>query len=211
MATENTLRRDHAGGAGGLVFRPDARPHPVLVTDEDADHPFYPANQFLGQTALEPRASGSGVDWQAEIDATARAIIMKRTFVTLIMQLQDGLAVRQYGDPAQDASAPDSQQFEPAATLAKLHTSNARDSLVAQMLAAGLTGRVFDIRGLHDPAVVTTIFRVVIEAGKLRPLPLRRTKDWLEVLMETTTLIATFGLLAFMIERLTNGVAIVLG
>ncbi len=38
-----------------------------------------------------------------------------------------------------------------------------------------------------------------------------RTRDWMEALMETTTLVVTFGLLAFLVERLTNGVAIVLG
>lgn len=36
-------------------------------------------------------------------------------------------------------------------------------------------------------------------------------KNWLEVLMDTTTLVATLGLLAFMVERLTNGMAMVLG
>ena len=35
--------------------------------------------------------------------------------------------------------------------------------------------------------------------------------NWLEVLMDTTTLIATFVLLAFMVERLTNGLALLLG
>ncbi len=35
--------------------------------------------------------------------------------------------------------------------------------------------------------------------------------NWLEELMDTTTLIATFALLAFMVERLTNGIAVVLG
>jgi hypothetical protein len=35
--------------------------------------------------------------------------------------------------------------------------------------------------------------------------------DWMEVLMDTTTMLATFGLLAFLTERLTNGIAIVLG
>ena len=38
-----------------------------------------------------------------------------------------------------------------------------------------------------------------------------RPRGWLEVLMDTTTLVATFGLLAFMVERLTNGIAVVLG
>ena len=38
-----------------------------------------------------------------------------------------------------------------------------------------------------------------------------RRRGWVEVLMDTTTLVATFGLLAFMVERLTNGIAIVLG
>ncbi|MFQ5847955.1 MAG: hypothetical protein ACE5IQ_09865 [Candidatus Methylomirabilales bacterium] len=37
------------------------------------------------------------------------------------------------------------------------------------------------------------------------------SRGWMEVLMDTTTLVATFGLLAFMVERLTNGIAIVLG
>ncbi len=38
----------------------------------------------------------------------------------------------------------------------------------------------------------------------------RRPRGFLEVLMDTTTLVATFGLLAF-VERLTNGIAIVAG
>ena len=37
------------------------------------------------------------------------------------------------------------------------------------------------------------------------------SRGWLEVLMDTTTLLATFGLLAFLVERLVNGVAIVFG
>lgn len=49
-------------------------------------------------------------------------------------------------------------------------------------------------------------------AGELL-LAVRRLvrKDWMEALMDVTTLVATFGLLAFMIERLTNGIAVVLG
>lgn len=35
--------------------------------------------------------------------------------------------------------------------------------------------------------------------------------NWLEALMDVTTLVAVFGLLAFLVERLTNGIAIVLG
>jgi len=35
--------------------------------------------------------------------------------------------------------------------------------------------------------------------------------DWMEALMDTTTMLATFGLLAFLTERLTNGIAVVLG
>lgn len=37
------------------------------------------------------------------------------------------------------------------------------------------------------------------------------SKSWLERLMEATTLVITFGLLAFMVERLTNGIAVALG
>lgn len=38
-----------------------------------------------------------------------------------------------------------------------------------------------------------------------------RPPGWVEVLMDTTTVVATFGILAFLVERLTNGIAIVLG
>ncbi len=38
-----------------------------------------------------------------------------------------------------------------------------------------------------------------------------RGRSWMEALMETTTLIVTFGLLAFLVERLANGLGIVLG
>ncbi len=38
-----------------------------------------------------------------------------------------------------------------------------------------------------------------------------RSRGWIEVLMDTTTLVAAFGFLAFLVERLTNGAAIVLG
>ena len=36
-------------------------------------------------------------------------------------------------------------------------------------------------------------------------------KNWWEVVMDTTTVIATFALLSFMVERLTNGITLLLG
>lgn len=42
-------------------------------------------------------------------------------------------------------------------------------------------------------------------------LPTDWQTNWLEVIMDTTTLLATFALLAFLVERLTNGAATLLG
>jgi hypothetical protein len=52
-----------------------------------------------------------------------------------------------------------------------------------------------------------TLVSAATAAGATTPRP----RGLVEVLMDTTTLVATFGLLAFMVERLTNGMATVAG
>jgi len=80
-------------------------------------------------------------------------------------------------------------------------------------------------KGLHKVRVQyfqgpATEIALVLEMAKVgqdyaifKPKEMMQTlnNNWLEVLMDTTTLIATFVLLAFMVERLTNGIAVVLG
>jgi hypothetical protein len=208
-ATENTLQRDNVGGVGGLVFRDYTRTHLILITDEDSDRPFYDRNRLSGQTSEEPPQSIRSTVWQTEVHNTAQAIIDSKAFITLIINPDDTPSKFQYGDPSQDVLNADGRTFNPSATLQRLQTAGFGESLAALVLAVDLIGRVLDIRDFgRNPTVVDNFFTAKIAEAKANPV---KAKDWLEALMDTTTLLATYGLLAFLVERLTNGVALVLG
>lgn len=64
----------------------------------------------------------------------------------------------------------------------------------------------------YEIALVLEVAREGEEYGVFKPEEMARiNKDnWLEELMDTTTLLATYALLAFLVERLTNGVSLLL-
>jgi len=169
-ASNNTLLRNNLGGAGGLVFRPGARKNIILVTDEDADSPFYGANRFNGQTGF---GSGNGnfgdppnpltQGWQDEIDATATAAINNDAFINILMNASDVPSQAQYGDPNQDVSNANFLNFNPGATLTNLVNAGFGDSLEAQVIAAGLIGRSFNINDVNSPNFIDNFFAAKIE------------------------------------------------
>ena len=72
------------------------------------------------------------------------------------------------------------------------------------------------VQYFQGPATtIALVLEVAREGEEFAPFPSLQmglvSNNWLEALMDTTTLIATVALLAFMIERLTNGLAILLG
>ena len=81
-----------------------------------------------------------------------------------------------------------------------------------------LTAGVHDIRVQYfqGPAhEIALVLEAAFGDGAYETFPTADIKlvaeNWWEVLMDTTTVIATFALLAFMVERLTNGIALLLG
>jgi len=161
-AADNTLRRDNVGGSGPLVFRSDARTNLILVTDEDADLPYYSANRFGSQSGNEPPGTLTA-DWIAERDATADLAIQEDIFLNMLINPGDVPSRAQYGDPSQDVSDADFLNWDADATLQALIAAGYGDSLQGQLLSAGLVARSFDIAGVANPAFVDNFFAAKLE------------------------------------------------
>ena len=163
-ATNNTLVRDHVEGEDGdpLDFRSDARTNLILVTDEDADGPFYSANRFGSQGSGDPPTSLTS-DWQDEIDATAGVGIDEAIFLNMIINPGDLPSAYQYGDPSKDVSDADFLNWDAAQTLLNLQDAGNGDCLQAQLLDAGLVARSFNITNVADAGFVANFFAAKLE------------------------------------------------
>lgn len=175
-ATDSTLVRDNVGGTGGLDFRANARKNLILVTDEDSDRPFYVDNRFTGQSATEPPSTLTA-GWQAEVDATADALIGSKAFINMIINASDTPAKAQYGDPSLSAQDANFLNFDPDQTLLNLNAAGLGDSLEAQVLAADLVGRAFNIGAINSANFVNNFFAAKIEEIIDNPLPDPGTPD----------------------------------
>ncbi len=148
-AVQNNLDNNHIATDGLLEFRPDARINIILATDEDSDIPYFAANRFSGQPGfagtdgiVSEQTLNSGR--QAEIDATAAAVIAADAFVNLLISTNNSSPV-QYGLASADVSDSLLLNFDAPATLINLQNAGFGNSLEAQVLAAGLIGRSFDV------------------------------------------------------------------
>jgi len=134
---------------GFLDFRVDARKNLILVTDEDADNPFYAAND--------------GFTLQEEVDATASAVIGNNAFLNMLVS-HNANSERQYGDYIHDESDANLLNFDAAATLANLNGSTVTEnSLQAQVLTAGLLARTFNVAGANNSDFVDNFFAAKLE------------------------------------------------
>lgn len=158
------------GGDGRLTYRPDAVKNLILVTDEDSNLPFYVSNRQPGQTGTEP-PSILTAPWQAEIDATAAVVIANNAFVNMIMNPGDPPSASQYGNPASSVSDPDFLNFDAQATLAKHIADGFPNYLAAQVLAAGLIGRAFNITQINTPNFINNFFAAKVQEVQQANLP----------------------------------------
>jgi hypothetical protein len=164
-ATDSTLLRTNVGGTGGLTYRSDARTNLILVTDEDSDRPFYPDNRVEGQTSTEPPSTINAI-WQAEVDATAQAIIDANAFINMLINVGDAPTKSQYGDYNKDVSDPDLLNWDSVATLENLLLDTATaNSLQAQVLSSNkdLVARSFNVAGANDADFVNNFFAAKLE------------------------------------------------
>ncbi len=169
-AINNTLQRDHVGGNGPLAFRSEARKNLILVTDENSDLPFYIENRQVGQTGTEP-PSVLTAPWQAEVDATAQAVIDNNAFLNLLISLSATPSKNQYGDPNQSVSDANFLNYNPEATLTNLIAAGFGNSLEAQVLNAGLVGRAFNIASVNTSNFVVNFFAAKVEEIINNPQP----------------------------------------
>jgi hypothetical protein len=169
-ATNSTLQRTHVGGSGPLAFRPNARKNLVLVTDENSDLPYYAENRQVGQTGTEP-PSPLTAPWQAEVDVTAQVLIGNNAFVNMLISPAANPSRNQYGDPTQSVSDANFLNYDPDATLANLITAGYGNSLQAQVLAAGLVGRTFNITAVDTANFVANFFAAKVEEIINNPPP----------------------------------------
>jgi len=174
----DTLLRSNlpGGGSGALDFRTDARKNLILVTDEDSDLPFYVANRESGQAGTDPPSAGtastSWEPWQAEIDATASAVIQNQAFLNLIVNPGDSPTQYQYGDPGQDQSDGDFLNWDRATTLTNYSGSSFAQSLVGQVLSdSSLVARAFNIGAIGTENFVNNFFAAKIEETQNDPGP----------------------------------------
>lgn len=161
-ASSEVLTSNNVGGNGILTFRPDANKNLILVTDEDSDLPFYASNRQPGQAGTEP-PSPLTAPWQAEVTATAQAIIQNNAYINMLINTSDPPAVNQYGNPASSVSDPNFLNYDPAATLANLIAGNLGDCLQAQVLSAGLIGRSFNITQINTPNFINNFYAAKVE------------------------------------------------
>lgn len=171
-AVNSTLLRNNVGGTGPLTFRANARPNLILVTDEDSDLPYYTENRFPGQSGTDPPTTVPLASaWQAEVDATAQAIIEHDAFINLIINTGDSPSRWQYGNPGSSAQDADFSNFDPDATLANLIANGYGNSLEAQVLNADLIGRAFDITSINNTGFIDNFFDAKIEEVTDNPFP----------------------------------------
>jgi hypothetical protein len=159
-----------------ISFRSDAQTNIILATDEDSDAPYWSDNRFASQPGFggndgavgDPPSTGPNNanwgGWQAEIDATAQAVIASKAFLNMLINVGDAPSAAQYGDYRKDVSDLDLLNFDPDATLANLladpFTAN---SLQAQVLKADLVARTFNVAGANDSSFVNNFFAAKVE------------------------------------------------
>ena len=178
-AANNALLRTNVGGSGPLAFRNDARKNIILVTDEDSDSPYYHENRFAGESGFGNNTDGNfgdppgglGGGWQAEIDATAQAVIDNSAFVNILDNPNETPSATQYGNPGSDAADANFLNFDAAQTLANLIAGGFGNSLEAQVLQAGLIGRSFNINNVNNANFIDNFFAAKIEETVENPIP----------------------------------------
>jgi hypothetical protein len=175
-AVTNELANNNIPEDGILNYRANARKNLILATDEDGDLPFHVANRFAGQTTQDP-PSPLPAAWQAEVDATAAAVIAAQAFLNLLINDGDLPSASQYGDPDHDVADADLSNWDKAATLANLLADPLTDdSLQTQVLEAGLVARTFDITQVDDANFVANFYaakaqEIVDDPGVQAPEP----------------------------------------
>ncbi|MGE0592614.1 MAG: PEP-CTERM sorting domain-containing protein [Vicinamibacterales bacterium] len=170
-APDSELANNNIPEDGFLNFRNDARKNLILATDEDSDLPFQAVNRQAGQTTTDPPGVLTPA-WQAEVDATAQAAIRSGAFLNMLVNRGDTPSASQYGDYLKDVSDPDLLNFDEVATLAALQADPATaNSLQAQVLAAGLIARTFNITGANDPDFVNNFFAAKVQEVTTDPGP----------------------------------------
>jgi hypothetical protein len=83
----------------------------------------------------------------------------------------DAPSTDQYGDPLSDVSDADLLNFDPDLTLAALIAGGYEDSLEAQVLAAGLIGRTFNINQVNTENFIDNFFAAKIEEQEPPSIP----------------------------------------
>tara|TARA_R110002110_G_scaffold117634_4_gene290686 strand:+ start:10240 stop:11241 length:1002 start_codon:yes stop_codon:yes gene_type:complete len=171
-APNSTLDANNIAADGNLYsrFRSGARKNLILVTDEDSDAAYRAANRFAGQPGFGGTDGYAGdspttltAGWQAEVDATAQAVIQSQAYLNMLVGLE-GSSEQQYGDYRDDVADADLLNFDGAATLANLLAdSETDDSLQAQVLGAGLVARTFNVAGANDSDFIDNFFAAKLE------------------------------------------------
>lgn len=162
-AVQNEFANNNIPQDGILNYRADARKNLILVTDEDSDRPANVANRYPGQTSNDPPSVINDA-WQAEVDATAQAVIQNQAFLNMLINVGDAPTRSQYGDYGKDVSDDNLLNFDADATLAALLLDPLTDeSLQAQVLQAGLLARAFDVAGANNPDFVNNFFAAKLQ------------------------------------------------
>ncbi len=162
-AVDKTLVNGPAVSSGyQFAFRTRARRSLILVTDEDSDRPYFEFNRFAGQDTEEPPTILTA-DWQSEVDAAATAAINSGAFISQIVNRNDYPSKNQFGDPTLQVHNTDFSNFNPTATLNNLIANGLERCLQAQLLAANLKARCFDIYDIESPGVIYNLMLSTIE------------------------------------------------
>jgi hypothetical protein len=157
-APYNVFDHKNIGGSGVLKLRADARKFMMMLTDEDADGPIYPANWDWGLAS-----SWSSYDsgkYAEDLKETIRVLALAARDVTLYMftNPNSGVSRRQFGDPACDRSNADFSNFQRQGD--DRLPGGRRPVAVARLrpLSRGKLARNFDVEDIARPGFVQNFF-----------------------------------------------------
>jgi hypothetical protein len=160
------VKKTQPTATGFVTWRSTAQKFFILLTDEDCDRAFYPANRLAGQTTEDPPSLSqftSSSVWVSEVQQTAQHMIDAKTVLYMFVNKRNGATYHQYGSPDCDKSAANFLLFNASATLTCLKTAGYDLSLEGRMLSRNATARAFDVLTIQSPQFIQNFFVAAVD------------------------------------------------
>jgi hypothetical protein len=162
----DNVKKTQPTATGFVTWRSTAQKFFILLTDEDCDRAFYPANRIAGQTNEDPPSLTqftSSAPWVSEVQQTAQHMIDAKTVLYMFVNKKSGATYHQYGSPDCDKSAANFLLFNASSTLSCLKTAGYDNSLEGRMLSRNATARAFDVLTIQSPQFIQNFFVAAVD------------------------------------------------